>query len=79
MHIRYYLHNLIEVIERNYCVEKHEKRFWDFEYIFHLSCRSRFEIADTVIADITDGTTSQRREGQVWDDGFAKLGQFRFQ
>lgn len=49
------------MIECHYGVEKHEQRFRDLKYILHGSSRSRLEVANTIVSNIANSTSDQRR------------------
>ena len=53
------LDDLEEVIEGYNGVEEHEERFGNLENVFHFAGCAGLEIADTVIADVAYGATSE--------------------
>jgi len=57
----YDFHDLEEMVEGDYGVEKHEECFGDLEDIFHLTCCSWFKISNAVITNIADGASGKRR------------------
>lgn len=59
MHIRYDLDRRKSMVERHDGVKKHEERLGNMEHIFHRPSRSGLKIADAVISNVANGTSSQ--------------------
>ncbi|KAI4266121.1 MAG: hypothetical protein L6R38_008941, partial [Xanthoria sp. 2 TBL-2021] len=52
----------------------HEKRLGDLKDVFHGSSGPGLEIADAVIANVTDCSSGQWWQIESWDDGLAAFG-----
>jgi len=76
MEVRNDLHNLEEMVKGYDGVEEHEERFRHLEYILHFAGCPRLEIADAVVANITNCSSCKRRKHKPWYDRFSIFRQF---
>lgn len=64
---------LVEMVEGDDGIEEHKQRLWDLKDIFQGTCCFRFEVADTIVADVANCSSSQRRENETRDRSFMVL------
>ncbi len=79
LEVCYYFDDLEEVIESDDRIEEHEEGFWNMENIFHIPSRLWLKISNTIIANITNGSSSKWRKYQPRNDCFSVLGKLRFE